>query len=113
MPAATEKYQLVLTTAGSDAQATSLARELVERRVAACVNVLGPICSYYRWKGEITHDEERLLLIKTTAARFDELAAAIRELHTYDVPEIIAIPIDDGDSRYLKWISDNVEKTRD
>ena len=105
---ATEKYQLVLTTTGSDEQASALARQLVERNVAACVNVVGPVSSFYWWKGEIAQDEERLLVNKTTAARFDALAAAIRELHTYDVPEIVAIPVENGDPNYLQWISDCV-----
>jgi periplasmic divalent cation tolerance protein len=104
----TEPYRLVLTTAGSDAQARDLARELVERRLAACVNVVGPICSYYRWKGEVTRDEERLLVIKTTARRLDALSAAIRELHTYEVPEVVALPIEGGDSRYLQWLAECV-----
>lgn len=101
----TPRYRLVLTTAGSDEQAESLARELVDRRLAACVNIVGQVCSVYRWKGEIAREAEKLLVIKTEARLWDELRQAIRELHSYEVPEILALPIEEGDPDYLSWLS--------
>ncbi len=107
-----EQYQLVLTTAGSADQAETLAKELVQRKLAACVNVVGPICSVYRWKGKIVQEEERLLLIKTAERLFSEVAAAIRELHTYEVPEVLALPLRDGDAPYLEWLSGCLKVSR-
>jgi len=98
---------MVLTTAGSEAQAVALARELVERGVAACVNILAGACSIFRWKGEIVEEDEKILLIKIRAERFEEVRATIRELHSYEVPEIIALPIEEGDRDYLDWLSEN------
>jgi periplasmic divalent cation tolerance protein len=99
-----ERFQLVLTTAGSREQAESLARELVERKLAACVNVVHDVCSAYRWKGEITRDNEELLIIKSSESLFPRLRDAILELHSYETPEILAIPIADGDGSYLAWL---------
>jgi len=108
MAAPTDRFQLVLTTAGSDEQAESIARALVERRLAACVNIT-PVCSVYRWNGEVTREGERLLFIKTTEGRLPELRAAIRELHTYEVPEVIALPIAAGDPDYMRWLAESVD----
>jgi periplasmic divalent cation tolerance protein len=105
MPNVQDGFRVVLTTADSPELAERLARELVERRLAACVNVVGPVLSIYRWKGEIVSDEERLLLIKTRSDRLDGVRRAIRELHTYDVPELLALPVEDGDRPYLDWLS--------
>lgn len=102
-------FQLVLTTASSDEQARALAHGLVERRLAACVNIVGPACSVYRWEGRVVQEDERILLIKSEAGRFEALAAAIRELHTYDVPEVIALPIRAGDPRYMDWLAGCLE----
>lgn len=99
-----ERFQLVLTTAGSREQAEEIAKQLVERRLAACVNVIHDICSAYRWKGEFTRDTEELLIIKSAERLFPELSKAIRELHSYETPEILAIPIADGDEDYLSWL---------
>jgi periplasmic divalent cation tolerance protein len=104
-----ERFQLVLTTAGSREQAESIARELVERKLAACVNVIHGICSAYRWKGEITRDTEELLIIKSAERLFPRLRDAILELHTYDTPEILAIPIADGEGGYLAWLRASLE----
>jgi periplasmic divalent cation tolerance protein len=103
-----ERYLLILTTAGSRDQAEALAKELVERRLAACVNVIHEICSAYRWKGEFTRDTEELLLIKSSERLFPELRKAIRELHSYETPEIIAVPIADGDGDYLSWLGESL-----
>jgi periplasmic divalent cation tolerance protein len=104
-----ERFQLVLTTAGSREQAENLARELVERKLAACVNVIHDICSAYRWKGETTRDTEELLLIKSAERLFPRLRDAILELHTYETPEIIAIPVVDGDGSYLAWLQASLQ----
>ena len=100
--------KLVLTTCGSAEEARRLAHELVDRRLAACVNVIPQIESVYRWQGKVEMASEFLLLIKTTAAAFDSLRSAIQELHSYEVPECIAISIDAGTSAYLDWIAESV-----
>jgi periplasmic divalent cation tolerance protein len=109
MADANREYRLVVCTAGSDEQAETIARALVERRLAACVNIVGSTCSVYRWKGEVVRDAEILLLIKTTADAFERVRDAIRALHSYEVPEIIALPIREGDPPYLDWIGANVD----
>lgn len=90
-------------TCGSADEATRIADALVERRFAACVQQL-PIRSTYRWEGVIQHDDEILLLVKTTGARFDDVASAVRELHSYDVPAITALSIVRGSDDFLAWI---------
>jgi len=104
-----QRFFLVLTTAGSESQGQAIARALVERRLAACVTVLGSACSVYRWDGRIVEEEERPLLIKTTAERFEAVRATIRELHTYEVPEVLALPIERGDPAYLEWLARSVD----
>jgi periplasmic divalent cation tolerance protein len=99
---------VVLTTAGSKEEAGRIAQALVERRLAACVNLAGPMQSVYRWKEAVESAEEWLLIIKTTAAAFAGVSAAIRELHSYELPECIQIPIEDGSRDYLNWIGENV-----
>jgi len=100
-----ENVRVVLTTADSAELAESLARGLVERRLAACVNIVGPIRSVYRWQGKVVSDEERLLVIKTSARRFPALTEAIQELHTYEIPEVLALGVEAGDRRYLDWLA--------
>lgn len=100
-----QQFQLVLTTTDSEQLAERIARELVERRLAACVNLVGPVQSVYRWEGQVVSAEERLLIIKTSVERFPQLVSAIRELHSYDVPEIVAIPLSMGDAPYLSWLA--------
>jgi periplasmic divalent cation tolerance protein len=100
---------LVLTTSGSETEARKIAQALVERRLAACVNIVPRIQSVYRWEGRVEHAEEFLLLIKTVKAREEPVRTAIHELHSYDLPECIAVPIDSGSAEYLKWLSDSVE----
>jgi periplasmic divalent cation tolerance protein len=96
---------MAMTTTDVRSDAERLARDLVERRLAACVQVLGPISSTYRWRGGIETAEEWLCLIKTTAARFDTLAAHIETNHGYETPELTAVPIDHGSTAYLGWVS--------
>jgi periplasmic divalent cation tolerance protein len=85
-----------------------MARELVERRLAACVNLLPKVESIYRWQGAVESAEEVLLLVKTTVPRFAELKEKILELHSYEVPEVLALPISDGSSTYLDWLCGQV-----
>ena len=99
---------LALSMCASAEEAATIARALVERRVAACVNIIPGIKSVYRWKGAVEEEPEWLLLIKTTRDLFDRLRTEIRGLHSYEVPELIALPIADGLPEYLKWIDDSV-----
>lgn len=95
---------LILCNAPDAATAGQIARELVERRLAACVNVMAPCQSVYRWQGKVEEASEIPLLIKSTAARFAEIETVIRALHPYEVPEIIALPIRAGLPAYLDWV---------
>lgn len=104
---------VVLTTCGNDEDAGELARVLVERRLAACVNAVGNVASTYRWKGEVQQDRETLLIIKTTAARVAAVEKTIREKSKYELPEIIALPIDTGGADYLAWIRESVAELKD
>ena len=98
----------VLTTAGSAEEAARIASVLVDRRLAACVQTIGPIVSRYRWQGVVEEAEEWQCLVKTEAARYPEVEAAIRELHSYEEPEIVATPIVAGSAGYLGWVSAEV-----
>lgn len=98
----------VLTTAGSSEEAERIAAGLVERRLAACVQTLGPIRSRYRWQGAVEKAEEWQCLVKTEASRYEEVEAAIRALHSYEEPEIVATPIVAGSAGYLGWVSAEV-----
>jgi periplasmic divalent cation tolerance protein len=101
--------QIILSTAGSEEEARKIARSLVERQLAACVNIVPQIESVYAWQGKVESTREWLLLIKTTAEKFAAVRDAIHELHSYDLPECIAIAVDDGSSEYLQWIADSVK----
>lgn len=98
----------VTTTASSEDEAGRIAGELVERRLAACAQVVGPISSAYRWKGAVEREREWMCVAKTTAARYPELEAAIRELHSYEEPEIVAVEIVAGSRGYLDWVEESV-----
>ena len=95
---------LVFTNLPDRASAETLASLLIERRLAACVNILAPCSSIYRWQGEIQHDEEHPLLIKTARDRYAELEAAIRAHHPYELPEIIAVSLTHALPAYLRWV---------
>jgi periplasmic divalent cation tolerance protein len=95
---------LILTTVPDDARAESLATTLVEERLAACVNIHGPMTSIYRWKGELERDAERQLIIKTTRDRVPALEARIKSLHSYELPEFVIVPIEGGSGAYLDWV---------
>lgn len=100
-----EKFVQVTTTIASRAAARQISRALVERRLAACVQIIGPVQSIYHWQGKIETAREWVCLIKTTRSRFLEVASAIDALHSYDTPEITVMPIVAGSRRYLSWIS--------
>lgn len=95
----------VMTTVDSAEQAAALARGIVERRLAACAQIVGPIRSHYRWQGKVEEAEEWQLLIKTTAGRYSDVAAYLAANHGYDTPEIIAVPIVAGSAEYLGWVN--------
>ena len=99
---------IVLTTAGSEAEAGTIARELVERRLAACVNVVPGVQSTYRWKGAVETAAEWLLVIKTRADRFSDVKAAVAELHSYELPELVMLDPSAVDSRYAAWIEESL-----
>lgn len=95
---------VVLTTCGSAAEAEALARTLVEAGKAACVNVIPQIRSFYKWKGEVEDATEWLLVIKTARSQFEELRAALEGAHSYELPEVLALPVIDGSPNYLAWL---------
>jgi periplasmic divalent cation tolerance protein len=97
---------IILTTMPDDARADELARTLVDERLAACVNVHGPMMSTYRWKGTVERDAERQLVIKTTRARVPALEDRLRALHPYELPEFIVIGPEGGSDAYLRWVGE-------
>jgi periplasmic divalent cation tolerance protein len=101
---------LVLTNVPEEALAQSLARALVEEGLAACVNILAPVASVYRWQGQVEHATEIPLLIKTTQARYEDVERVICRAHPYDVPEIVALPIAAGLPAYLEWMREETSK---
>lgn len=100
--------KIVLTTTGSQDEARNIARALVEQRLAACVNIVAPVESVYRWQGKVESAQEWLLIVKTSAEMSARVRDAIRELHSYELPECIMLAIEDGSPAYLKWIEDSV-----
>ncbi len=102
------EYVQVLTTVDSEEAAKRVASDLLDRRLAACVQIVGPILSRYRWQGKVEQAREWQCLVKTEAGRYREVEAAIREIHSYDEPEIIATPILAGSAGYLGWISESL-----
>src|SRR5262245_19480279 len=101
---------LILVTAGSETEAETIAKTLVAERLAACVNLLSPMRSIYRWEGKIADDRESLLVIKTQAARFAAVEARVTALHSYQVPEVIALPIQAGAEAYLRWLREEASE---
>lgn len=100
----TDDYIIVLTTCNSSEIASSIAESLVSNKLAACVNIINGVESVYQWQGKIEHDKEILLIIKTQRSLYSQLEQAIQELHDYELPEIIAVPINTGEKNYLNWI---------
>ncbi|MGB9464086.1 MAG: divalent-cation tolerance protein CutA [Candidatus Acidiferrum sp.] len=103
-----EKYRLVLVTCATPIQAKLIARSVVEKRLAACVSILrSPIDSYYRWKGKVEKAREFFLLIKTTERKLSGLEREVKRLHSYEIPEFIALPIVAGSKAYFDWLDEN------
>ena len=98
---------VVLITVASREEAERIARRLVEDRLAACVNIVPQVRSFFIWQGKFSQEDEVLLMVKSRRARFQELATAVRQLHSYSVPEIIALPVLVGSSDYLRWVAES------
>jgi periplasmic divalent cation tolerance protein len=104
------RYVQIITTIDNKEAAETIAKTLVEMKLAACVQILGPISSTYHWQGKLETAEEWQCLIKSRADRYQDLEALIKTLHPYEVPEIIMMPIIGGNEDYLKWLDENVEE---
>ena len=104
---------VVLVTVPSREDGERIADALVGESLAACVNVIGPIRSVYRWQGEICRDDEHLLMIKTTRPRYAALEARVLALHTYETPEVIALPVAQGAAAYVAWLAGSVTTDRE
>jgi periplasmic divalent cation tolerance protein len=107
-----EEFVVVLVTASSSDEAVNIASALVEERLAACANVVGPIRSIYRWQEAVEDAEEHLLVIKARASDFAAVEERVRELHGYDVPEIVALPLRAGSAPYLAWLAESTGRER-
>jgi len=103
---------VVLVTAGSEEEATRIARDLVEKKLVACVNILPGVRSIFQWEGKVTEECEYLLIAKTVSQAFEPVVAAVKSLHSYRVPEIIALPIQQGLPEYLRWVRESTNQTR-
>jgi periplasmic divalent cation tolerance protein len=107
-PASDRPVAIVLTTLGAGADAAALARTLVDERLAACVNVIGPVTSIYRWNEQVEQDAEQQLVIKTTTAALPALEARLKQLHPYELPEFLVLQPSGGSDAYLAWVRDSV-----
>jgi periplasmic divalent cation tolerance protein len=107
----TQSVVLVLTTLDASADATALARTLVAERLVACVNILPVMTSIYRWQGSVAEDREQQVIMKTTSDRVPALEARLRQLHTYEVPEFVVIPVSGGSAAYLGWVVESVSES--
>ncbi|HOW42229.1 MAG TPA: divalent-cation tolerance protein CutA [Candidatus Omnitrophota bacterium] len=107
---AEKKHVIIFITVAGVKQANGIAEALVRQRLAACVNIVKGVTSVFRWQGKIDRAQEVLLIVKTTAARMEPLMRCVRTLHSYEVPEIIAVPIVAGHQPYLEWINASVGK---
>ena len=104
-----EKITLVMTSVGTEQQAVEISEELIARRLATCINIVPCLRSIYRWKGKICEDTEYLLLIKTPMKLFDDVSAAIREYNSYELPEILALPVTAAEENFHQWVLQMVE----
>ena len=105
----TAEYVLVLTTLPADADGSAFGRGLVDERLAACVNLLAPMESVYRWEGRVERETERQVIIKTSRERLPALWDRVRELHPYEVPEFLVLTIADGNDAYLRWVGESTK----
>ncbi len=106
------RYRVVLVTCGSIGEARTIGRGVVAKKLAACANIVSGVESIYRWKGKVERAREVLVIMKTTATRLRELEREVKRLHSYDVPEFIALPIVAGSQEYLRWIGENSQAGR-
>jgi periplasmic divalent cation tolerance protein len=104
-----EPITVVLTSVGTEQQAVEISEELITRRLATCVNIVPCLRSIYRWKGKVCEDTEYLLFIKTPERLFEEVSAAIREFHSYELPEILALPVQAAEGNFQRWVLEMVE----
>ena len=104
---------LIMTSVGTEQQAVEISEDLIARRLATCINIVPCLRSIYRWKGKICEDTEHLLLIKTPQRLFDEVSAAIREFHSYELPEILALPITNAEANFHEWVLKMVHPSGD
>jgi periplasmic divalent cation tolerance protein len=104
-----EKISLVMTSVGTEQQAVEISEELIARRLATCINIVPCLRSIYRWKGKVCEDTEYLLLIKTPEKLFEQVSSAIREYHSYELPEILAIPVTAAETNFHQWVLQMVE----
>lgn len=103
-------YIVVFVTVGNKKEAKKISQKILERKLAACVNIVPSISSYYWWKGKVDSSKEVLLIIKTKKELFNKLKNSIKKIHSYSIPEIIALPIEFGNSEYLNWIDDSLHE---
>lgn len=101
---------VVVTTVGDEEQGNELARELVARRHAACVNMISGVRSFYRWQGKLCRDSEYMLVVKTLESEYDKVAETIKELHSYDLPEILSFQVSQAEETFLNWIMGSLDK---
>ena len=104
-----ESITVVMTSVGTEQQAVEISEELITRRLATCVNIVPCLRSIYRWKGKVCEDTEYLLLVKTPQRLFEEVSAAIREFHSYELPEILALPVQAAEANFHRWVLEMVE----
>jgi periplasmic divalent cation tolerance protein len=108
-----EPVTVILTSVGTEQQAVEISEELIERRLATCVNIVPCLRSIYRWKGKVCEDTEFLLLIKTPKRLFEQVSEAVREFHSYELPEILALPVEAAERHFQEWVLQMVEPSRD
>ncbi|OGS36382.1 MAG: hypothetical protein A2293_16805 [Elusimicrobia bacterium RIFOXYB2_FULL_49_7] len=101
-------YSVIFITASNDAEAGNIASSLVAEKLAACANIIRGVSSTYRWKGKIETADEVLIIAKSKTALVEKIIERVRQLHSYEVPEIIALPIESGNKAYLQWIEESV-----
>lgn len=107
-----EPITVVLTSVGTEQQAVEISEELITRRLATCINIVPCLRSIYRWKGKVCEDTEYLLLIKTPERLFEEVSAAIREYHSYELPEILALPVHAAETNFHSWVLEMVAPSK-